>query len=109
MEISVPHPTPGPNDLCIRTKGVALNPVDRENRDFGATVQSWLAVFGIDAAGVVESVGDTVKDFKTGNEILCLGGMDSRGAAFQELMTVPSHHVAKKPASPTFEEAASLP
>ena len=107
-EISVPHPTPGPNEVCVRTKAVALNPVDWKNRNFGATVQSWPAVFGCDIAGVVDSVGESVKDFKTGDEIFCIGGMDSRGAAFQEIVTVPSHYVAKKPASLTFEEAASL-
>ena len=108
-ETSVPHPTPGPTEVCVRTKAVALNPLDWKNRNFGATVQSWPAVLGIDIAGVVDSVGESVKDFKTGDEILCLGGMDSRGAAFQEIVTVPSHYVAKKPASLTFEEAASLP
>ena len=108
-EASVPHPTPGANDICVRTKAVALNPVDWKNRNFGATVQSWPAAFGIDAAGVVDSVGQSVKEFKAGDEILCLGGMDSQGAAFQEIMTVPSHYAAKKPASLTFEEAASLP
>ena len=108
-EASVPYPAPGANDICIRNKAVALNPIDWKNRNFGATVQSWPAVLGFDAAGVVESVGESVKDFKTGDEILCLGGMDSRGAAFQEITTVPAHNVAKKPESLTFEEAASLP
>lgn len=108
-EASVPHPTPGPNEICIRTKAVALNPLDWKNRAFGVTVQSWPAVLGIDAAGVIDSVGESVEDFKTGDEIFGIGGMDNRGATFQEIITVPSHFVAKKPASLTFEEAASLP
>ena len=108
-ETSVPHPTPGPNELCIRPKAVALNPLDWKNRAFGVTVQSWPAVLGIDAAGVVDSVGESVKDFKTGDEVLCIGGMDNKGAVFQEIFTVPPHFVAKKPASLTFEDAASLP
>ena len=70
-------------------------------------MQSWPAVIGNDAAGVIDSVGDSVKGFKLGDEVfsLCFG---NRGGAFQEIVTVPSHHVAKKPASLTFEEAASL-
>ena len=107
-ETSVPQPIPGPNEVCIRTKAVALNPVDWKNRNFGATVKSWPAVFGIDAAGIVESVGESVQSFKTGDEVFCPGGTDHRGAAFQEIMTVPSHYVAKKPANMTLEEAASL-
>ena len=109
MEASIPYPVPGANEICIRTKAVALNPLDWKNRAFGVTVQSWPAVLGIDAAGVIDSVGESVKDFKPGDEILCLGGMDNQGATFQEIITVPSHQVAKKPASLTFEEAASLP
>lgn len=109
MEASVPCPAPGPNEIRICTKAVALNPLDWKNRAFGVTVQSWPAVLGIDAAGVIDSVGESVKDFKSGDEILCLGSMDNQGATFQEIFTVPSHQVAKKPASLTFEEAASLP
>ena len=71
-------------------------------------MQSWPAVIGHDAAGVINSVGDSVKDFKLGDEVFSLCGLDNRGGAFQEIVTVPSHLVAKKPASLTFEEAASL-
>ena len=60
-EASVPHPTPGPDDIYIRTKAVAVNPVDWKNRSFGAIVQSWPAVFGIDAAGVVDSVEESAR------------------------------------------------
>ena len=109
VEASVPFPSPSPNEICVRTKAVALNPLDWKNRAFGVTVQSWPAVLGIDAAGVIESVGLSVKDFEAGDEVLCLGSMDNQGATFQEIITVPSHQVAKKPASLTFEEAASLP
>ena len=109
MEASVPFPAPGSNEICVRTKAVALNPLDWKNRAFGVTVQSWPAVLGIEAAGVIESVGLSVRDFEPGDEVLCLGSMDNQGATFQEIITVPSHHVAKKPASLTFEEAASLP
>ena len=108
-EASVPYPAPGNNEICIRTKAVALNPLDWKNRAFAVTVQSWPAVLGIDAAGVVDSVGESVKGFKPGDEVFGLGGMDNRGATFQEIFTVPALQVAKKPTSLTFEEAASLP
>jgi NADPH:quinone reductase-like Zn-dependent oxidoreductase len=72
-------------------------------------VQSWPAVLGFDAAGIIDSVGESVKDFKSGDEVFSLCGMDTRAGAFQEIITVPSYSVARKPASLTFEEAASLP
>jgi NADPH:quinone reductase-like Zn-dependent oxidoreductase len=106
---SVPRPAPGLEEICIRTKAVALNPLDWKSRAFGVMVQSWPAVLGVDAAGIVDSVGESVKDFQPGDEVFSLCGMGNRAGAFQEIVTVPSHLVAKKPASLTFEEAASLP
>jgi NADPH:quinone reductase-like Zn-dependent oxidoreductase len=108
-KVSIPHPTPGPDEICIRTKAIALNGLDWKAHNFGVMVQSWPAVLGFDAAGIIDSVGESVKDFKSGDEVFGLCGMDTRAGAFQEIITVPSYCVAKKPASLTFEEAASLP
>jgi NADPH:quinone reductase-like Zn-dependent oxidoreductase len=107
--VSIPHPTPRPNEITILTKAIALNGLDFKARNFGVMVQSWPAVLGIDTAGIVDSVGESVKDFKVGDEVFSLCGMDTRAGAFQEVITVPSHFVAKKPESLSFEEAASLP
>ena len=108
-KVTVPHPTPGAHEICIRTRAVALNPVDNKIRALGLAVQSWPAVIGIDAAGIIDSIGDSVKDFKSRDEVFSLCGLGNRASAFQEIVTVPSHYVAKQPASlTTFEEAASL-
>ncbi|KAI9654282.1 MAG: putative secondary metabolism biosynthetic enzyme [Alyxoria varia] len=107
--VSVPHPIPGPEEICIRTKAIGLNPLDWKSHDYGVMVQSWPTVLGIDAAGVVDSVGSSVQTFHPGEEVFNLCGGSTRAGAYQEIVTVPSHQVAKKPASLTFEEAASLP
>ena len=112
-QASVPYPTPGPNEVCIRTKAVALAPLDWKIRATGLMVQSWPAVLGVDAAGVIDSVGQGVNDFKPGDEVFGLCGMGAglgnAAGAFQEVITVPPHFVAKKPSSLSFEEASSLP
>ncbi len=108
-QVSVQYPTPGPDEICIRTRAAALNPLDWKARLFGVEVKSWPAVLGIDAAGVIDSVGESVKNFQPGDEVFCLCGLSNPAGAFQEVLTVPSHLVAKKPSSLTFEEAASLP
>ncbi len=108
-QVSVPYPTPGLDEICIRTKAVALNPLDWKARAFGVEVQCWPAVLGIDAAGVIDSVRESVKNFKPGDEVFSLCGLNNPAGAFQEIITVPSHFVAKKPSSWTFKEAASLP
>lgn len=105
----VPHPNPGSDEVCIRTKAIAFNPVDWKIRAFGFIVSSWPVVHGIDAAGVVKSVGSNVKGLKDGDEVFALAGGSNDSGAFQEVMKIPSYRVAKKPASLTFEEAASLP
>jgi NADPH:quinone reductase-like Zn-dependent oxidoreductase len=108
-KVSVLSPTPSSNEICIQTKAVALNPLDWKSRSFGIMVQSWPTVLGVDAAGVVDSVGESVQGFKPGDEVFSLAGMGNRAGAFQETITVPAHFVAKKPAGLSFEEAASLP
>lgn len=107
--VQVNTPAPGPNEISIRTKAIGLNGIDWKSRAFGIMIQQWPAVLGVDAAGIVEAVGDEVKDFQAGDEVFCLAGMDSRGGAFQEILTVPAYFVAKKPANLTMEQAASLP
>ena len=66
-------------------------------------------MFGIDAAGVVEEVGEGVTNFKVGDEVFgCFGG-GPKGAAFQEIAIVPQASLAKKPENINWEDSASLP
>jgi NADPH:quinone reductase-like Zn-dependent oxidoreductase len=107
--VTVPKPTPGLKEVCIRPRAVALNGIDWKILKFGALVPSWPAVLGIDGAGTVESVGDGVTAFKVGDEVMSYAhGIRGKGS-FQEVYTVPENLVAKKPAALSFEEAASLP
>ncbi|KAI1378967.1 GroES-like protein [Hypoxylon crocopeplum] len=107
--VTVPLPKPGPKDVCIRPRAVALNGIDWKNLKFGAIIRTWPAVLGIDGAGIVESVGESVTAVKPGDEVLSYAhGIIGHGA-FQEVYSVPENVVAKKPASLSFEEAASLP
>lgn len=108
-QVIVPRPTAGPNEVCVRTKAVALNPLDAKKLASGVAVDSWPVVLGNYAAGVVESVGDAVDDFKPGDEVFLVCGRENRSSAFQGVITISSRVVAKKPAHLSFEEAASLP
>jgi NADPH:quinone reductase-like Zn-dependent oxidoreductase len=59
---------------------------------------------GFDVAGQVEAVGATVRNFRPGDEVF--------GASFAtcaEYVRVPENTLAIKPASLTFQEAASIP
>src|SRR5574339_243832 len=60
---------------------------------------------GVDFARVVESVGANARLFKPGDEVY--GG---RGGAFAEYVTIGEQRgIAPKPASITFEQAATVP
>lgn len=90
-------------------KTIGLNPLDWKQLYLGEMVQAWPATFGIDGAGIVEAAGQDVTQFKAGDEVFSLFGHGARAAAFQDIATVPEHHVAKLPNNINFEEAASLP
>lgn len=58
---SRPTPTPGPHDLLIAVKSIALNPIDYYQRDFGfPPLAAYPAVVGSDIAGTVVSAGSDV-------------------------------------------------
>lgn len=103
------YPTPGPNEICIRNRTIALNQLDWKNLHHGQMVQSWPEVFGIDTAGVVEVVGDKVAAFKAGDAVMSSAGLGGRRGAFQDITTVPAHFASRKPASWTFAQACSAP
>ncbi|KHN94885.1 Alcohol dehydrogenase superfamily, zinc-type [Metarhizium album ARSEF 1941] len=107
--VTGPYPSPGPGEVCIRNLAVGLNPLDWKNLYYGEMVKSWPEVFGIDTAGIVESVGSGVTAFSPGDAVMSLAGHGGRAGAFQEVTTVPAHFVCKKPAAWTFEEASSVP
>ncbi len=72
-------------------------------------MQSWPAVLGVDASGIVELVGESVQDLQPGDGVFGFCGMGNRSAAFQEVITVNARYMAKKPERFSFEEAATLP
>ena len=68
-------------------------------------MQSQPTGLGVDTAGVTDAVGESVKDFRPGDEVFTFCGMSNRTGSFQEIITMPSHLAAKKGTSLTFEAA----
>ncbi|KAF3763365.1 putative quinone oxidoreductase [Cryphonectria parasitica EP155] len=110
--VTIPKPTPNDHEVLIRTKAVGLNPVDGKSLYYGVAIESWPVVLGLEIAGVVDSVGPAVTSFQPGDEVFAWSsrfGLGAKGAAFQEFVVALDSSVAKKPASLTLEEAASIP
>jgi NADPH:quinone reductase-like Zn-dependent oxidoreductase len=106
-------PTPADNELLVRVRASSLNLGDW----YAVTGRPYLARgmmgfrnpksdrLGTDFAGVVESVGKDVTQFRVGDEVF--GG---RSGAWAEFVTVPEDRaVAPKPANLTFDEAGGVP
>ncbi|OQD70866.1 hypothetical protein PENPOL_c001G05858 [Penicillium polonicum] len=55
-----PTPKPGPDELLIEVKSVALNPADGHMRDQGLFIPTYPTVIGFDLSGLVLEVGDNV-------------------------------------------------
>ncbi|WP_405719266.1 NADP-dependent oxidoreductase [Streptomyces sp. NBC_01537] len=102
-ELPEPHAGPGEVRIAVRTAGV--NPIDWKIRagymkDF--TPVDFPAIPGLDAAGVVDEVGEGVEGVGVGDEVFGSGS----GASAQYAVL---DHFAAKPASMSWAQAAALP
>lgn len=106
-EIELDRPRPGPRDLLVAVVAVSVNPVDTKMRQRPLPDRKY-KVLGYDAAGVVESVGPEVKNFKPGDQVWYAGAMQRPGSN-AEHQCVDERLVARKPESLGMQEAAALP
>jgi NADPH:quinone reductase-like Zn-dependent oxidoreductase len=67
-------------------------------------------VLGLDAAGVVEAVGEGVTEFAPGDRVVSLSHMPfGKGGSYAEYMICPTPRVAHLPANLSFAEGATIP
>jgi NADPH:quinone reductase-like Zn-dependent oxidoreductase len=103
MDAEEPHAGPGQIRIAVRAAGV--NPVDwriREGQKLGAHPIELPSGVGLDAAGVVDEVGDGVEGVEVGDRVF--GEGSSTYAEFAVLTAW-----AGMPEGLTFEEAAGYP
>jgi NADPH:quinone reductase-like Zn-dependent oxidoreductase len=114
-EVDVPVPSDG--QVLVRARAASVNRADLDAlkprpgfiRPFMGFRAPRNPNVGVDAAGVVESVGSGVTRLKPGDEVfgdLFVGG---QGGAFAEYVCAPERAFQPMPAGMTFEEAATLP
>jgi NADPH:quinone reductase-like Zn-dependent oxidoreductase len=109
----IEKPTPKENQVLIKVHAASINALEyrmmRAKPSFirlmgGGFQRPKDPRFGTDVAGVVEAVGESVKQFRPGDEVF--GGADG---AFAEYAMSKETHLALKPANRSFEEVAALP
>ncbi len=108
----IQKPTPGDNEVLIKVRAAAVNPLDwhlmRGILHLGPIKlrlrKPRMKQPGRDVAGQVEAVGRNVTQFKPGDEVfgVCRG-------AFADYASAPESKLVLKPPNVTFEQAASVP
>ena len=114
IETDYPDPSPGPGQVLVRTRASSVNPIDV--RMSGGYARARLKSLGVglpmilgrDVAGTVERAGPGVDGFAPGDAVWGLV-VSGQPGALAELVAVPADYLVKKPASVSWETAATLP
>ncbi|WP_030903509.1 zinc-binding alcohol dehydrogenase family protein [Streptomyces sp. NRRL F-5126] len=113
-----PRTSPAANEVVVRVRAIAVNPVDGLPGFLYRVVLPWLtfpAVVGSDVAGEVVEVGSGVTRLRPGDRVLghAFGVEKSQNraaeGAFQHYVVLMQHMVSPIPDSLPFEQAAVVP
>lgn len=106
----LPDPQPKPNQILIRVKAVAINPIDTYVRS--GMVKMELPkpfIVGADFAGEVVAVGDRVTRFKSGDRVWGSNqGLLGRQGTHAELAAIDEDLAYPTPANVSDEQAAAI-
>lgn len=114
----LPTPEPAADEVLVRGRAVAVNPVDWVIQGTSRVTYRWLrtpAVLGSDVAGEVVAIGADVTRFHVGQRVFGLATGTDRGrdplreGAFQEVTVLSERLTAATPAHLSDEEAAVFP
>ena len=107
----VQKPVAGADEVLIKVKAAALNPVDSKVRN-GYMNQVFPLTFpftpGWEASGTITETGSNVTELKPGDDVVVRTPFPKAGA-YAEYMVADKSGVVLKPASISFIEAATLP
>ena len=106
-----PRPWIKPDDLLIRVRAAAVNPVDWKIRE--GYLQGFLnhhlpLILGWDVAGTVIEVGPEATGFKVGDEVYARPDIE-RDGSYAEFIAVKASEAALKPTTLDFVHAAAVP
>lgn len=64
------YPTPGREEIVVKTACVAINPVDYKIQEWDFMKMQYPAVLGCEVAGEIVAVGDQVRGFQIGQRVI---------------------------------------
>ena len=101
-----PTPSPAAGEVLIRVVSTAINRLDVLQRLGKAPVPKGVTeVVGLECAGIVVGLGEGVRSFAIGDEVLALVS----GGGYAEYVAVPSATVMAKPTRLAWATAGSVP
>ena len=104
-------PTPAANEVLIKVKSAAVNPVDWKIREgyLQAMLNHTLPLtLGWDVSGEVVAAGEQVSQLKVGDAVYSRPDIAKNGS-YAEYMTAAADEVSLKPTSLSWQEAAGVP
>lgn len=102
----VPDPQAGQGQVVVRVHAIGVNPVDTYIRSGVHAVKPKLPFTpGMDAAGVVESVGENVTRVSKGDRVYVAGSLTG---TYAELTLCEEHQVHPLPDACSFQQGASV-
>jgi NADPH:quinone reductase len=112
--VEVPEPQVGPGQVRIRVHAATVNPTDTGLRSGRRTAQLRDIppphVPGMEAAGVVDQIGDdTATDLAVGDHAMAIVLPSGTHGGYAEYVVVPAESVTPVPAGASDIEAATLP
>ncbi|MGL1904126.1 MAG: NAD(P)-dependent alcohol dehydrogenase [Fibrobacterales bacterium] len=117
----VPKPSPKPNEVLIKIVATTVSSADCRVRSFNVPLSFWLPaklvlglfrprknILGIECAGIIESIGESVTRFKKGDQVFAFPGHYAFGT-YAEYTTIDQNgNIACIPNNTNYNEAASL-
>ncbi|QEC69480.1 NADP-dependent oxidoreductase [Panacibacter ginsenosidivorans] len=94
------------DEVLVKIKAAGVNPVD-----WKATLNGYFNpphILGSDIAGTIEAIGNEVKNYKVGDEII--GSLEwAKQSAFAEFVATKEKYITYKPKNLSFAESAAVP
>lgn len=102
--VDIDVPAPGPDEVRVVHEAIGLNFIDVYFRKgvYPQPLPGWL---GMEAAGVIESVGSNVKHVKAGDRVAYAG---KPAGAYAQVRVMPAEIVVKLPDAISFEMGAAM-
>jgi NADPH:quinone reductase len=101
----VPVPQPGPFDVRVRIEAIGINPVETYQRSGSNPALALPWTPGMDSAGVVESVGGSVKNLRIGDRVYT---SDTLTGSYAEFTICREKDVRALPENISFPQGAAI-